>query len=505
VKVGLLDIVGSVLGTSNKFQAQAPKNTFQATGANLDESQYGDAIKAALARAVGGGGQGAVHGQDALTAALQAQMAGNGPSLAQRQLEQATQANAAQAAGAVAGVKGINPALAARMILQGQNAANQGAAGQAATLRQSEQLGTEGLLAQALATQRGQDIGQQQADTSVAGTAGGLQQGQNQTRVSNALGTQQINANVGEGNANRELGAQQINAGVAAQNTNTNAGILGGALQGAGAFLGLANGGEIHPLVLALAHARAYAGGGDVSIPQIGIPDYSSGVYAHGADALRGALAGIGKGRGASPAVPGDASMSPSADFQPQGSPTVAPWTGAPSLVTPMAAPAVSPLAGQGDLGPVPMAAGGGEIDYSAAPIGNASLPTVDFSASSDLMNPFAIALRALQGGKVTPYAAGGDVASALAAHFGKPPIDFRGGGGVPGRGKVPGDSPQNDDQPAVVSPKEIVLPRSVTMAPDAPDKAAAFVAAIQAKKKAANPTGYGAVLAAQRRAAGAR
>lgn len=53
----------------------------------------------------------------------------------------------------------------------------------------------------------------------------------------------------------------------------------------------------------------------------------------------------------------------------------------------------------------------------------------------------------------------------------------------VPGKAKVKGNSLKNDTVPAMLSPDEIVLPRSVTMAGDAPARAAKFVQAIQAKQ----------------------
>lgn len=56
-------------------------------------------------------------------------------------------------------------------------------------------------------------------------------------------------------------------------------------------------------------------------------------------------------------------------------------------------------------------------------------------------------------------------------------------GGPVPGRAKVQGDSSVNDTVPAKLSPGEIVLPRSVTEAEDAPEKARAFVLAIRRKR----------------------
>jgi hypothetical protein len=53
-------------------------------------------------------------------------------------------------------------------------------------------------------------------------------------------------------------------------------------------------------------------------------------------------------------------------------------------------------------------------------------------------------------------------------------------GGKVPGKANVPGDSTKNDTIPARLSPHEIVLPRSVSQAPNAPQQAAKFVGAIK-------------------------
>lgn len=61
--------------------------------------------------------------------------------------------------------------------------------------------------------------------------------------------------------------------------------------------------------------------------------------------------------------------------------------------------------------------------------------------------------------------------------------IDFRGGGNVPGKAKVKGDSFKNDTVPAMVSPGEIVIPRSIAQGKDAAKKSADFVAAVLAKK----------------------
>ena len=62
--------------------------------------------------------------------------------------------------------------------------------------------------------------------------------------------------------------------------------------------------------------------------------------------------------------------------------------------------------------------------------------------------------------------------------------IDYTNGGKLPGKAGVKGDSLKNDKVPILGSPGEIMLPRSVTQHPDAPQKAAEFVAAILAKNK---------------------
>jgi hypothetical protein len=57
-------------------------------------------------------------------------------------------------------------------------------------------------------------------------------------------------------------------------------------------------------------------------------------------------------------------------------------------------------------------------------------------------------------------------------------------------------DSESNDVVPAMLSPGEIVLPRSVAQSDEAPEDAAAFVAALKRREE---PQGYGAVLEHQR------
>lgn len=69
-----------------------------------------------------------------------------------------------------------------------------------------------------------------------------------------------------------------------------------------------------------------------------------------------------------------------------------------------------------------------------------------------------------------------------MSAKGGKVPHNFKPGGQVPGRAAVKGDSLKNDTVPAMLSPGEIVVPKSVTETGD-PDKARDFVAAILARE----------------------
>jgi hypothetical protein len=68
------------------------------------------------------------------------------------------------------------------------------------------------------------------------------------------------------------------------------------------------------------------------------------------------------------------------------------------------------------------------------------------------------------------------------------PPYMADDGGQVPGKAQVQGDSLRNDRVKALLSPKEIVLPRTVTTAPNAPDRAKAFVQSLLRQPKPVKP-----------------
>ena len=97
-------------------------------------------------------------------------------------------------------------------------------------------------------------------------------------------------------------------------------------------------------------------------------------------------------------------------------------------------------------------------------------------------INPGILPMQMAQNMPITPtqpimaprMMAGGDVGDSLKA-----------GGHVPGHANVLGDSLKNDTVHAMLSPGEIVLPRSVTQSANPSEAAARFVQAMKAKKGA--------------------
>lgn len=87
---------------------------------------------------------------------------------------------------------------------------------------------------------------------------------------------------------------------------------------------------------------------------------------------------------------------------------------------------------------------------------------------------------------------AGAELGGKLGAQIGS---QFAGGGEIGGRAKFKGDTRSNDTVPALLSPGEIVLPRSVAQDEKAPEKAKKFVEAIKSKKKP-SPKDYAQAIA---------
>jgi hypothetical protein len=85
---------------------------------------------------------------------LRQQSLGQGPSIAQQQLQTGTNRNISQLAGQVAASRSMNPALAQRSAMQQQADASQQAAGQSAQLRAQEMQQAQGAYGQELAAQQ---------------------------------------------------------------------------------------------------------------------------------------------------------------------------------------------------------------------------------------------------------------------------------------------------------------------------------------------------------------
>jgi hypothetical protein len=83
---------------------------------------------------------------------------------------------------------------------------------------------------------------------------------------------------------------------------------------------------------------------------------------------------------------------------------------------------------------------------------------------------------KAAHGGEIPGYCAGG-TCYAQGGEVHDHALCMKIGGNVPGTPQVDGDSTKNDTVPAMLSPHEIVLPRTVAQAPNAPQAAAQFVA----------------------------
>ncbi len=83
----------------------------------------------------------------------------------------------------------------------------------------------------------------------------------------------------------------------------------------------------------------------------------------------------------------------------------------------------------------------------------------------------------------------------------GIPGLSMDDGGSVPGQAMVQGNSEQNDRIPALLSPGEVVLPRSVTVGGDTEAKALAFLRHLKGKQSGT----YGDVLQARKMSKGGK
>jgi hypothetical protein len=255
--MGLLDIKGKILGTNSDYHIDPMQlnNADYLTQLAQSQQAYNTLNDPGNQSALGALGRNDVAGanQAALVQQLMAQANGQGPSLAQMQLQQASDQNIKNAAGAIAGVKGINPAQAARQVALAQQSQGQNLANNSAQLRLNEQLQKQQMAGNLLQQQRAQDVGQYQgqlnSNQQMYSTAGQLNNQQTQNQIQNYMGAAGINS-----------GISQSNAANNQKDLEGDKKFMSGMLGGMAAHGGVISGGHVIP---------AYADGGVVSfVPQ---------------------------------------------------------------------------------------------------------------------------------------------------------------------------------------------------------------------------------------------
>lgn len=365
--------------------------------------------------------------QQYIASLQQAASGQGGPSVAEQQMRAGLDQANQQAQSMAASQRGISPALAARLAAQQQAAMGQSTNANAAMLRSQEQMDARNSLGQGLQSIRAGQMGLE---------------------------------NLRSGNANYAIGANMQGYANAA---GRRADFAGGAMNGFGAM-----------------SAMGGAGGGEVPDPSTynhtpNVPELPAVLAAYN----KGKKKGGGKpGGGDKDAMSGDLGE-PSADAGISGADS------APRMV--------SPAMNQG--GEVPAASRAGKfLSQPSQPVQQMGFGGMMRPLGQPIRNPFGGMFRGSGGGggnqsvPVSPMPRGIGVkdqsqAPRMQQLPNKPPVAFDNGGLVPGEAKVAGDSLKNDKVPALLSPKEIVLPRSVTLSEDAPARAAEFVAAVKARQ----------------------
>jgi hypothetical protein len=424
--------VGTLLGggSNNSGFTASSANILNPTTVQQAQDAYtaantGVTQQQALAQALAAQGTQGMNSQAALAQALQAQANGQGPNPAQAALAQNTAANTSNQAALMAGQRGsaANAGLIARQAAQ-QGAVNQqNSIGQAATLGAQQQLAAQQQQQQLAATQIGQQATANQSYNQAA-------QGEQQNLLNSIA--QQNNANVG-----MQSNINNANASIANTNANNTANSLGGLINGAGGVLGnVATG--------------LFSGGAS------GAGGLLAGGAGDAVGALGGALPAIGEGlMDAAPAVmmAAKGGMVRQNDVKPPvgSNPKLAQVQAKDRLPLPQHIKGMASIYHPHILR---MADGGDVSDVQT--------PTQDNTvhAPSEVQDPSTVS-------KDSPLRI----------------KTFMGGGQIPGKPKVNHNDVKNDVVPAMLTPKEIVLPLSVTQADDAPEKAKAFVEALLKKQ----------------------
>ncbi len=445
-------IIGGLFG--GPANALTNQNQFQATLAPTTNVDYTPTIGAASTNALNGMGlfnQNQAQ-QQGVVNTLGGVVNGTGPNPAQAMLNQATGANVANQAALMAGNRGAgaNAGLIARQAAMAGSNAQQQAAGQAASLQAQQSLGALNQQGQVLGQMGTQNLGEQGVNAGLFGTAAGANNAQNNSTIQNYQNMQSLNQQTAQHNAD------------AVNKTE------GGFLNGLGGLAGTIAGGMFAGPAGATAGGKLGGSlGGSIGAAHGGmIPDHLRsvhGIYHSNPKLDMVPQADRFAAGGQVPALPAPISTS------------TATSTATATQDTPVQAKTKANL--EHEIGGFANEAyaGGGTVvapDYRGvqAKIGNWA--TDGMTDNQMAANKLMADPRTSAPEQELPQNVKGQAAQ-----------DYRSGGRVPGQAPVAGDSRKNDIQPAMLSPREIVLPRSITMAPDAPEQAKKFVEAILKKQ----------------------
>lgn len=290
---GLIGTGGGVLGTgvsgpqsaniANPVTSQQISNAY--TGTQNSLASQGSLLSALQ-------GQNGLENQSQVYGQLQGVANGTGPNPAQAQLAQATGQNIANQAALAAGQRGAssNVGLMARQAAMQGNAAQQNAAGQAATLQANQSLNAINSAGTIANTQAANQIGQTNANTQAQ-----------QAEQSNLLNAQ-------SGYNSAAVGTQSsvnaANAGLANSQLQGQQAVIGGVMNGAGTVASmLAGGGDVADPVQAQPQVQSgpqsqfgqyLTNVQSGAAPSVVMPQFSSSNP--GADALKGSSGGSGGG-----------------------------------------------------------------------------------------------------------------------------------------------------------------------------------------------------------------
>lgn len=241
-----------------KAAQQATGNSLQSQQALLSalQGQNGlgqqNALAGQLAAANGVGAQSqALQGLQGAAGQYQNIALGRGPNPAQAMLNQATGQNVANQAALMAGQRGAgaNVGLLERQAGQQGAALQQQAVGQGAIMQANQQIaGLQGLTgAEQAAGGLGANLtaAQQGLANQVAGQQIGQTNANVQANLANQGQMQSALQGVNQANISNQGSVNAANAGIAQQQMKGQQQIIGGIGQGAGSFLGMADGGEV--------------------------------------------------------------------------------------------------------------------------------------------------------------------------------------------------------------------------------------------------------------------